>query len=49
MITSQNYAWGEMCLIENVRISHDESNHMADDVGGWHNLFNEASGNLYCS
>lgn len=38
-----------MCLIENVRISHDESNHMADDVGGWHSLFNETSGNIYCT
>jgi len=36
-----------MCLIENVRISHDENNDMADGVGGWHNLFNETSGSLY--
>jgi hypothetical protein len=36
-----------MFLIKTVWISHDESNHMADDVGGWHNLFNETSAKLY--
>jgi hypothetical protein len=36
-----------MCLIRTVWISHDESNHMADGVGGWYNLFDETSGKLY--
>jgi hypothetical protein len=47
MTISQNHAWRKMSLIKTVWISHDASNHMADVVGGWHNLFNEISGKLY--
>lgn len=49
MTISQNHAWRKKCLIENVRISQDESNRMADDVGVWHNIFHETSGKLYCT
>jgi len=47
MTISQNHAWRKMCLIKTVWISHEEGNHMVDDVGGWHSIFNETSGKLY--